>query len=332
MLATAEALAVHQGALSLQELYGAHLSRNVMAIKHAKLSTQPDSGNPDLIGSNDWNDDHDLSGMVLADVPGLTNALDAASGMLSPIKTAEISVTTTATLTIDRMHVCFGTSADYTVTLPAASGNAGRLVGLRMAPGLTRWVSLKGNAAELIDGSNTRKMWTNETALLYCNGSGWVKLAGRAVPVHTLMKRSTTTALAAGSWSLVPTTTSVSDNTSALAVPAADVANGRVRILRASRYLVHGFVSASAFATGKLMGGGAIMDNGSNATPSSPTAWGVVSAPTSGLVAANGSSTFVGNTSLYFYLVGFNEDTVSRNTQASLSVEPHISVLEVPDW
>ncbi len=43
-----------------------------------------------------------------------------------------VSVTGTATATISRLHVCSGTTADYTVTLPAVSGNSGKYIGFVM--------------------------------------------------------------------------------------------------------------------------------------------------------------------------------------------------------
>jgi len=53
--------------------------------------------------------------------------------MLSTLTASEISITGATTATISRMHVCSGTSADYTVTLPAVSGNTGKLIGFRMS-------------------------------------------------------------------------------------------------------------------------------------------------------------------------------------------------------
>jgi hypothetical protein len=103
--------------------------------------------------------------------------------MLSILVNSEVSVTTTATLTLATMHVCSGTSSNYTVTLPAASGNAGKLVGVRMADGLTKLVTVKGNGSELINGSNTRIMRNGEVAILKCDGTGWQKVGGVSKPV-----------------------------------------------------------------------------------------------------------------------------------------------------
>ena len=121
--------------------------------------------------------------------------------MFSVLSSAEIAVTTTATLTLNRMHVCSGTTADYAVTLPAVSGNAGKFIGIRIAPGCTRWITLTGNAAETIDGSNTRRMWAQESAILFCDGSTWSKMGGRSRPLHCILRRTTgTLSVAAAGW------------------------------------------------------------------------------------------------------------------------------------
>lgn len=69
----------------------------------------------------------------------------------------EISITSATTATIDRMHVCSGTSADYTVTLPAVTNNEGRRLWFRMAPlaSLNKLITLDAGAGVTIDGRST---------------------------------------------------------------------------------------------------------------------------------------------------------------------------------
>jgi len=119
-----------------------------------------------------------------------TPAGGSASDMLSVLTAAEISVTGATTATIGRMHVCSGTSADYTLTLPAASGNTGKFLGVRMATGLTKLVTIDGNASETIDGAATRVMWAGESAILLCDGSNWFKVAGRSLAMCAEMYMS----------------------------------------------------------------------------------------------------------------------------------------------
>ena len=104
-----------------------------------------------------------------------------------------VSVTGNVTLTstaFGKIHVCTGTTADYTITLPAASGNTGKIITFQMSNALTKLVTLDGNASETIDGSLTRIMWANEAATLYCNGTGWTKIAGKSVPMNVLLYKT----------------------------------------------------------------------------------------------------------------------------------------------
>lgn len=130
----------------------------------------------------------ETSDMVMVDRPGATSravrlsTLRAVGSMkfdlLSPLAQDEVAITGAAELTSGRMHVCSGTTADYTVTLPTATGNMGEIVGVRMASGLTKLVTVQGAGAELINGQNTRLMHDGEAATLLCDGEGWNKIAG----------------------------------------------------------------------------------------------------------------------------------------------------------
>ena len=92
----------------------------------------------------------------------------------------ETTLTTTTTVsTFYKSYVVSGAS-DYTITLPAASGNNGKLIAFRITG--SALFTIKGNGAELIDGENTRVMWLNESATLLCDGTGWTKIAGKTIP------------------------------------------------------------------------------------------------------------------------------------------------------
>ena len=89
-----------------------------------------------------------------------------------------------------KMHVCSG-EASYTVTLPAASGNAGKVVGIRIANGAAALVTVAGSGADRIDGWPSRVLWAQESVLLMCTGSGWTKLAGRTRPMGCRIRLAT---------------------------------------------------------------------------------------------------------------------------------------------
>lgn len=124
---------------------------------------------------------------------------------------AETSVTGAVTATLGKMHICTGTTADYTVTLPTAVGNAGRIMGFRMGSttALTKLVTLDGNAAETIDGAATRVMWSNEVAILESDGTEWRKIAGKTIPmVGRIHNTASQTGMTSGAFTTLTLTTS----------------------------------------------------------------------------------------------------------------------------
>ncbi|CAN5335283.1 hypothetical protein BH10ACI2_BH10ACI2_21050 [soil metagenome] len=74
---------------------------------------------------------------------------------LAPNGTTEISITGATTATLAAWHVCSGTSADYTVNLPALTVTAGKYVAFRMSQLLTKLVTLDAGAGMNIDGKST---------------------------------------------------------------------------------------------------------------------------------------------------------------------------------
>jgi hypothetical protein len=165
---------------------------------------------------------------------------------LSVLSAAEIAITTTATATIGRQHLISGTSADYTVTLPAASGNTGKFIGFRISTSATRLFTIKGNGAELIDGLNTRIMWKGESAILYCDGTGWKKIAGLSIPMICQMFQTSinTTLFTHNNAIKVPLTGIKVNNTGLMA----NTGSNRINIVRGGYYSLKGAVSFNTFS------------------------------------------------------------------------------------
>ncbi len=135
--------------------------------------------------------------------------------MLSALLSSEVSVTGATTLTASafgKMHVCSGTSSDYTIVLPATAGNAGKLIGIRMATGLTKLVTIDGNASENIDGEAARVLWANEVAVLLCDGAGWIKIAGKSVPMSARINATAEQSIPASTDTLVTLPSVAYDN------------------------------------------------------------------------------------------------------------------------
>lgn len=157
--------------------------------------------------------------------------------MLSILAGAEISITEAATATIGRMHVCSGTSADYTVTLPAVSGNAGKMIGFRMSSALTKLVTLDGDASEAIDGSLTRIMWAGEVAILMCDGAAWAKIGGKSRPMIAGIAISSNHLFGSGT----PTKINIDTALVAASLPGMqDTTNKRLIAMRAGIYSIVG--------------------------------------------------------------------------------------------
>lgn len=161
----------------------------------------------------------------------LSSSGGSASDRLSILTAAEIAITTTATATIGRMHVCSGTTANYTVTLPAVSGNADKFIGFRMAPGLTKFVTIDGDGTETIDGALSRVMWANETCELFCDGVTWTKVAGKSIPFFVEVSRGSTLSTASSAFTKITLPTVGSD-----VAGIWDSGNDWIVIPRAGRY------------------------------------------------------------------------------------------------
>lgn len=161
----------------------------------------------------------------------------------------EVSVTGDTTLTSDafgKLHVCSGTSANYTVVLPPTAGNAGRKIGFEMDPGLTKLVTLDGNASELIDNALTRAMWEQEVAWLKVNAAGtaWTKMAGKTRPMMALMTPSAAQSIPASIDTKINVDTIQFDNGR-----LTDTTNHQINILRSGVYDVLG---GMAFTVGQV--------------------------------------------------------------------------------
>ena len=155
--------------------------------------------------------------------------------IVSTLVNSEVSITGAVTGTISKMHVCSGTSANYTVTLPAAAGNTGKLIGFRMATGLTKLVTIDGNASETIDGALTRPMWAGEACILLCDGSNWFKIAGKTIPMTVAMYKAADTGSPTSNVDTkIAVDTTAIDNSGLMA----DTTNKRINIQRTGYYLL----------------------------------------------------------------------------------------------
>jgi hypothetical protein len=103
-----------------------------------------------------------------------------------------------------------------------------------MVSTLTKLVTIAGSGAELIDGINTRVMWANESAILYCDGISWTKIGGKTIPMAAAIQRN-----AAQTFAINTATVIAFDASLSIFAPAAmqQISNNRLAILRSGRYI-----------------------------------------------------------------------------------------------
>jgi hypothetical protein len=158
----------------------------------------------------------------------------------------EIAITTATALTsagLGLMHKCT-VSAAYTVTLPTPVGYAGQQTGIRVAHSSTQLLTL-ATAAGLIDGASTRIMWAGESAMLESDGTNWVKIAGRTIPMQGVMALSAAQLIGTGTVTNVPLTETYIDNTALMCDP---VTNQYITVQRPADYTVTARVAWAALA------------------------------------------------------------------------------------
>jgi hypothetical protein len=94
---------------------------------------------------------------------------------------AALTSTYTAATTDDYL-TCSSSGGAFTVTLYAASGNAGRELVIKKTDSSFNAVTIDGNGSETIDGATTIKLSTqNEVVTLVCDGTNW-QIADRRIP------------------------------------------------------------------------------------------------------------------------------------------------------
>lgn len=266
--------------------------------KHSTTGTIADDPAAE-INKTEWNAEHTLTmatGKLLGRGTASTGAveeitlgtnlsftgttLNAAGGggggggdFLSTLVNSEVAVTTTANLALNTMHVMSG-SAAYTVTLPAASGNAGKFVGGRITS--TNLITLKGSGSELIDGVNTHLVILGEAFFVMCDGTSWFKIGGKSVAMSCRLRMTAAQNLAGdGQEHTITLDTTVSNDSGLMAT----LGSNGITIRRPGLYSVAGTVILGpATTTGNPLlqalakkGATTILTVlGGSATPSSP--------------------------------------------------------------
>lgn len=172
-----------------------------------------------------------------ATAPEWADATGGSSGgdVLSTLTNAEVSVTTTATLdstAFTKMHAVTG-SSDYTITLPAVSGNAGKFIGFRFAQNAGILVTIDGNGSEKIGSKLTRSYIPGETAYYLCDGVMW-RPVEQTMSTYCRAERSANYNITDASWTSLQYDSEISDDQGIYD----SVTNFRVTLNRPGRWLI----------------------------------------------------------------------------------------------
>ena len=234
-----------------------------------------------------------------------------------------VSVTTAANLTIGKHHVCYGTTADYTVTLPAVSGNAGKLLSVEMSGTLTKLVTLDGNASETIDGATTRVMWAWETAVLLCDGTQWTKVGGKSIPMSGEISLISANQLFNAS-----TRTKINCNTFSGTAFLNDIGNNGIKSPRSTVFSIVGKCAYNSTNSTAGTSNAHIYVGGADVAAS--FAYRGASTATQATASLNSAVSQDSTVQLYGYFAGgsFTTSTIYSSSTAFTA----LSALEVPQW
>jgi len=123
------------------------------------------------------------SGFVLSSTDaGVRSWVAQGSGsgdFLATLVNAEVTLNGAATATLNKMHLITDAAspADYSIALPAVSGNAGKFVGFRVSNAATKFFTIDPDGTEKIwckAGEVSTRVYSKcETVILQCDGTRW---------------------------------------------------------------------------------------------------------------------------------------------------------------
>ena len=200
-----------------------------------------------------------------------------------------------------------------------------------MATGLTKLVTLDGNASETIDGLTTRVMWAGESAILLCDGSNWFKIAGKSIPLKATIEGAAATSIASATSVRVDMNTTIEQSNSSMV----DLSTDRITVPRPGSYIISAMVSYEKNSV-SLAGFESYCDIGINGSGASgPPLKAVVPTNVAGSntyshVSVCATRTLALND--YITLLSYQSTGQTFTTRTTASVRPYLQLVEVPSW
>jgi hypothetical protein len=116
-----------------------------------------------------------MGGFKLTSVGDPTAAQDAATkNYVDKIAVTSKTAGYTAVAGTDKVILCDATSASFTITLPAVSGNTGISFIIKKTDSTANTVTIDGSGSETIDGALTQIISTQyQSFTIVCNGTSW---------------------------------------------------------------------------------------------------------------------------------------------------------------
>lgn len=183
----------------------------------------------------------------------------AGGDMVSMLVNNYSIVSTNTTLNISLMNIIISPSGDLNLTLPNATANKNKFVGISVSQATkSKLFTINAIANQYIDGLSNRVMWTGESAILLSDGANWTKVGGVSRPmICSMTKTGGDQTLNSATVTVIAIDTVISDNTGRMC----DATNNRINILRAGSYQNGGSasfknmpVTPRVFSNGKLNG------------------------------------------------------------------------------
>lgn len=105
----------------------------------------------------------------------LRQGTDKINANFGSVDVANISAATSLDATaFGKIHLCSGTSSDYTIDLPTAVGNDYKTIIFKGLSTLTKNITLSGVSGQLMDGEANRKFNKDGSFTIMSDGANWI--------------------------------------------------------------------------------------------------------------------------------------------------------------